>query len=43
MRHLFKQLFTGGAVCDMSTCEHEGDRTARIICQSVDLGGTSAA
>jgi hypothetical protein len=22
IRHLFKQLFTGGAVCDMSTCEH---------------------
>jgi hypothetical protein len=29
-----------GAVCDMSTCEHGGDRTARTICQSVDLGGT---
>src|SRR5215207_8587482 len=33
-----------GKVCDMSTCEYEGDTTAACaMCQSVDLGRTSAA
>ena len=43
LRHLLKQQFAGSAVCDLTTCQHEGDRTTRTICQGVDFGGAPAA
>src|SRR4051794_22535043 len=43
LRHLLKQQFTGSAICDLATSQHEGDRTTRAICQSVDFGGASTA
>src|SRR4029077_1699367 len=42
-RHLPKQEFAGGAVCDLTASQDEGDRTARTVCQSVDFGGASTA
>lgn len=42
MRPLLKQLGTGGAICDLAASEHEGDRTTRAVCQSVDFRGVPA-